>query len=68
MNETTEEVRNLSELFQALTRAGSYALAVLQSADASEIAKADASAVVDLTARKLHELLQALEEEGDEED
>jgi hypothetical protein len=62
MSESTD-VRNLSELFSAITRAGTYGLAVLANPEASEVAKADASAVVDLTTRKLHELLKALEEE-----
>lgn len=62
-----EDVKNLYELFSALTRAGGFALTVLQAAETSEIAKADASAVVDLTMRKLHELMQALEEEEEEE-
>jgi len=62
----TADVRNLSELFAAITRAGSFGLSILSCPEASDMAKADASAVVDLAARKLHELLQALD--ADEED
>ena len=57
------EVTNLAQLFSALTEAGNYGLAVLANKDASEVAKADASAVVDLSTRKLHELLVALEDD-----
>jgi hypothetical protein len=63
MSDSTD-VHNLAELFAAITRAGSFALAVLSNPEASEIAKADASAVVDLTSRKLHDLMKALEEDG----
>ena len=65
MNDATD-VRNLSELFAAITRAGTFGLAVLANPDSSELAKADASAVVDLTVRKLHELMQALDEDEEE--
>lgn len=66
MHDESSEVQNLSELFSAITRAGQFGLQVLASPDASELAKADASAVVDQTTRKLNELLQAFDE--DEED
>ena len=57
------EVQNLAQLFSALTEVGRYGLSVLASTDASEVAKADASALIDLSTRKLHELLVALEDE-----
>lgn len=60
------DVRNLSDLFSAFTRAGTFALAVMHSQEASDIAKADASAVVDLAARRLHDLMQALDEEDED--
>ena len=59
------DVQNLHQLFNALTVAGEYGLQVLHSQDASEVARADASAVVDLTTRKLHELLDALDDDHD---
>jgi hypothetical protein len=60
------DIRNLADLFAAITQAGNFGLAVLANPDASDVAKADASAVVDLTSRKLHELLQAIEDEDDD--
>ena len=62
----TADVRNLSELFAAITRAGSFGLSVLACPGVSDMAKADASAVVDLATRKLHELLQAFDAEDED--
>ena len=60
------EAAQLSQVFQSLTTAGQFGLAVLASREASELAKADASALVDLTTRRLHEFVAALEPADDE--
>lgn len=55
-----QEAAQLAQVFESLTAAGHYGLAVLASRDASELAKADASALVELTTRRLHEFVSAL--------
>jgi hypothetical protein len=60
---TESESQQLVNLFRALTDAGTFGLAVLANPHASEIAKADASALVEVTARRLQELTNALNED-----